>query len=98
LAHQRKKYHANLQLSRDRQYYTFIRTKYGVTLDDYKKMLAGQNGLCKLCGELPKSRLHIDHDHKTGEIRGLLCFRCNRVLGWAKDRKDIFEKAAQYLA
>ena len=44
-------------------------------------MLAEQGGGCAICGAPPKTRrLHVDHDHKTGEIRGLLCYRCNKAL------------------
>lgn len=52
-----------------------------VTQDEYDAMLARQDGHCALCPSTPKTRrLHIDHDHRTGEIRGLLCHRCNRNL------------------
>jgi Recombination endonuclease VII len=44
-------------------------------------MLAEQGGGCAICGAEPKTkRLHVDHDHKTGAVRGLLCFRCNRLI------------------
>lgn len=49
----------------------------------YDELLAIQGGVCALCGNPPKEggrRLHVDHDHKTLELRGLLCFRCNRAL------------------
>ena len=53
----------------------------GVGDDEYEWMLAEQGGVCAICGSPPKSRrLHVDHDHKTGAVRGLLCFRCNRAL------------------
>jgi Recombination endonuclease VII len=53
----------------------------GVTDDDYARMLAEQGGHCALCPSMPKTReLHVDHDHATGHVRGLLCFRCNHVL------------------
>lgn len=48
---------------------------------EYDRLLTKQNGVCAICGRPPKTRkLHIDHDHKTGRIRGLLCVRCNRAL------------------
>jgi hypothetical protein len=48
---------------------------------DYEALLAAQGGVCALCGKPPKTRrLSVDHDHKTGTVRGLLCFRCNRAL------------------
>lgn len=48
---------------------------------EYDARLAAQGGVCAICGNPPKSRrLHVDHDHRTGTVRGLLCFRCNRAL------------------
>ena len=53
----------------------------GVTTEVYERMLASQGGGCAICGNEPKTRrLHVDHDHATGRVRGLLCHRCNRVL------------------
>jgi Autographiviridae endonuclease VII len=53
----------------------------GVTDDEYALLLEVQGGGCAICGAKPKTRrLHVDHDHKTGKVRGLLCHRCNRAL------------------
>jgi len=53
----------------------------GITDEAYTALLEAQGGHCALCPNVPKTRrLHVDHDHKTGEIRGLLCYRCNRAL------------------
>ena len=53
----------------------------GVTDDEYARLLEAQGGGCAICGAKPKTRrLHVDHDHKTGKVRGLLCHRCNRAL------------------
>jgi hypothetical protein len=56
----------------------------GVTDEHYHALLDAQDGGCAICGATPKTRrLHVDHDHKTGLVRGLLCQRCNRALpGW----------------
>ena len=69
----------------------------GVTDADYARMLEAQGGGCAICGTPPKSRrLHVDHDHKTGNVRGLLCYRCNRALPTYVT--DVWlEKAACYL-
>lgn len=70
----------------------------GFTAEAYDAMLEAQGGGCAICGNPPKSRrLHVDHDHKTGAVRGLLCHRCNRGLPtWVTERW--LYKAAAYLA
>ena len=53
----------------------------GVSDDEYARLLEAQGGGCAICGAKPKTRrLHVDHDHATGKVRGLLCHRCNRAL------------------
>ena len=52
-----------------------------ITLAEYTELLEKQGGGCAICESRPKTRrLHVDHNHKTGEVRGLLCMRCNRNL------------------
>ena len=60
-----------------------LRSKFGLTLEDYDKLFEQQNGVCKICGGVNKDgrRLFVDHNHKTGKIRDLLCFNCNSVIG-----------------
>jgi hypothetical protein len=74
--------------------------KYGITNNDYNEMFDQQKGCCKICfihqKEL-KTKLFIDHDHKTGKVRGLLCNSCNLVLGFAKDNINILEESIKYL-
>ena len=73
---------------------------YGITLEQYDKMLEEQDGKCKICKtETPggRGRFNIDHDHVTGKIRGLLCFHCNMVLGQVKDDIKILTSMTQYL-
>jgi hypothetical protein len=81
----------------DREYH--LLRKYGITIKQYDAMLAAQNGVCAICDEpRPEERtLHVDHDHETGEIRGLLCFRCNQTLGSLQENYELFQKAADYL-
>lgn len=57
-----------------------LRRRYGITQEDYIKMWEEQDGKCKLCGKKPEGYLDIDHDHKTGRVRGLLCRGCNLML------------------
>src|SRR3989304_573545 len=60
--------------------------KYGLSVDGYNAILKAQGGACAICKKPPKKRrLNVDHNHKTGRIRGLLCFRCNYGLGWFQD-------------
>ncbi len=67
--------------------------RYGITVEQYDAMLRQQNGLCAICGRAPKRfRLAVDHDHETGEIRGLLCTRCNLGLGWFRDDPSFFPR------
>jgi hypothetical protein len=76
-----------------------LRWKFDITPEDYERMLAAQGGVCAIC-EQPsprRVRLDIDHDHETGEIRGLLCTWCNRAIGMLRDRPIIAAKAARYL-
>lgn len=73
------------------------RSRTGITEAEYDERLAAQNGGCAICGATPKKRrLHVDHDHKTGHVRGLLCHRCNRVL-WKGCTKTWLRSAYLYL-
>jgi len=77
-----------------------LKRKYGMTLEDYDDLLKTQNGACAICQQsepINSRRLAVDHDHITGEVRGLLCSQCNRGIGYLKDDPDILEAAAQYL-
>lgn len=66
-----------LRHRRDRDY----RRKYGITVDEYDAQLERQGGGCYLCGAGPKTRqLSVDHDPDNGQVRGLLCIRCNGAL------------------
>ena len=71
------------------------RYRYGMEDGLYEELLYEQCGLCAICGEQPAE--HVDHDHETGEVRGLLCFNCNGGLGQFRDRVDILLAAIQYL-
>ena len=73
-----------------------ILRKFGLTKNDVKIMKEAQNNKCAICGHI-LSRPCIDHDHKTGKVRGLLCRRCNRALGMFYDDVLVLEKAINYL-
>lgn len=76
-----------------------FKRKYGITLNDYKAMLNKQGGKCAICGnECPSNRkLAVDHSHKTGIVRGLLCIHCNQAIGHFKDDTSLLNKAIDYL-
>jgi hypothetical protein len=76
-----------------------LKRKFGITLADYERMFDEQGGVCAICGESrPEERtLHVDHDHGTGVIRGLLCFRCNNSLGDLREDVELFRRATDYL-
>jgi hypothetical protein len=76
-----------------------LRRKYGMTVADYDRMFEAQGGVCAICFEArPEDRtLHVDHDHESGVIRGLLCFRCNNALGDFREEYELFQRAADYL-
>lgn len=80
-----------------------LRRKYGITAADYDRMLTEQSGGCALCGKKPDEQkrygkfLHVDHDHGTGRVRGLLCDQHNLLLGrWDHD-PILLRRAAAYL-
>jgi hypothetical protein len=77
----------------------YLKRKYEMTLEDYERMFETQGGVCAICSEArPEERtLHVDHDHATGVIRGLLCFRCNNALGDFREEYELFQRAADYL-
>ena len=79
---------------RDREY----RKRFGISLEDYQAMLDQQGGCCAICFKKPKRRrLNVDHCHKTGVVRGLLCDICNAVLGLLEDSPEVLTRAASYL-
>jgi hypothetical protein len=73
--------------------------KYGLTEDDYESLFERQHGLCAVCAvALARDKTtHIDHNHQTNRVRGLLCSSCNRAIGLLKDRPDVLRRAAEYL-
>ncbi len=76
-----------------------LKMRFGITVDQFDKLVESSDGLCAICRN-PESRdrrLSLDHDHKTGEIRGFLCSRCNLLLGNASDDHMILDAAAAYL-
>jgi hypothetical protein len=83
---------------------THLTTKYGITLEEYETMLGAQDGGCKICGATEANKpgnrytnLVVDHNHETGQVRGLLCNAHNRALGMFDDDVELLQKAIDYL-
>ena len=87
-------------------------SRYGITVEDYELMLDMQGGVCAICGKKEtrrtrsskkiweydiEPRLVVDHDHKTGKVRGLLCHRCNVGIGQLDDSIDMLQRGIRYL-
>lgn len=76
----------------------WLKYAYGMTLDQYDELLESQGGVCAACrGTCSKEYLSVDHDHETGEVRGLLCSTCNLALGYVKDSVDLMRSLIAYL-
>lgn len=72
---------------------------YRLTEEEYAAVLAFQGGVCAGCGRPPNGiNLAVDHDHKTGRIRGLLCWLCNRAIGIVRDKAQTLTRLGLYLA
>lgn len=83
-----------------------LRSKFGISLVEYREMLAEQSGKCGVCGceesflnekTGERQTLSLDHDHRTNQVRGLLCVGCNRGIGYMKDSPERLRAAATYL-
>lgn len=77
-----------------------LKVNYGISSSEYNIYFVEQDGCCKICGKHQvefKKKLNVDHDHKTGKIRGLLCATCNMGLGMFKDKVELLKKAILYL-
>ncbi|WP_342634422.1 endonuclease VII domain-containing protein [Streptomyces himastatinicus] len=72
-----------------------LKRQYGLTEADRDELVASQAGVCCICLAAPAA--HVDHDHGTGRVRGVLCFSCNAALGQFKDRADAIRRGAAYL-
>lgn len=77
-----------------------LRRKFGITSETYDAMLKKQRGRCAICRRKPTPgiSLHVDHEHRTKRVRGLLCFKCNNALGDFRDSEAMLLNALEYLA
>ena len=77
-----------------------LKRNYGITLKEHQEMYDVQNGVCAICkksGDGKWKKLCVDHDHKTGKVRQLLCRRCNMILGQAYDDSGLLADMIAYL-
>jgi hypothetical protein len=105
---ERKQKFKDWQTENPEKYYRMMRNSklkvYGLTIEDYEALLEEQKGVCKIC-EKPETKgtgrdkgtLAVDHCHRTGKVRGLLCSSCNRGLGFFGDDLLLLNKAVDYL-
>ena len=77
-----------------------LRKTYGLTVEQYMAMAEAQGHVCKICGKPETDKygaLHVDHDHQTSTVRGLLCGQCNTALGKFRDDPALLRAAIAYL-
>ncbi len=75
-----------------------LKKAYGISIEDYDKILAAQGGTCAICnGGTSKNFFALDHNHKNGRPRGLTCARCNSMLAKSMDRVEVLERAVEYM-
>ena len=77
-----------------------LKRAYGLSLEEFDAILVRQDRVCAICKGPPNGRFNsfnVDHCHKTGKIRGLLCFHCNTAIGMAKDSRELLMKMALYV-
>jgi len=89
-----------------------LKARYGISADEYQRMYHAQNGCCAICKRAVISQIaaaatasrkgkidsaHVDHCHKTGRVRGLLCSECNTGIGYLKENAEVLQNAIAYL-
>lgn len=83
------------------QYRYHLKKKFGISPEQYDELLRKQDSRCAICGayegDKSKRKLAVDHNHKTKEVRGLLCTKCNMGIGYLKDDVQILKNAIGYL-
>lgn len=99
----RKKYYSKMKVTNPERYALIqrrhrLKKKYGLTLEKYAEIFNSQGGVCAICRtpESPRN-MPVDHNHTTGEIRGILCDHCNKALGYFKDNVETMKTAIAYI-
>jgi Recombination endonuclease VII len=84
--------------TRERKRNRVFMQRYGISTTQFDEMKKRQGGKCAICKKIPVGKpLHVDHDHVTSDVRELLCFKCNAMLGQCNDNTDILRSAIRYL-
>lgn len=108
LIKKKKKIYCNNNKDKIRDYYKknakkirehYLKKTYSISFEQLRQMFLSQEGRCAICSKVFNKRkdVHVDHNHNTGEVRGLLCSSCNRGIGYLRDDSSILLKAASYL-
>jgi hypothetical protein len=93
VCHNRQTRESRLKQGGSRKYH--LKKRYDLTPDEFDALLAKQGFLCPIC--LKRPAVHVDHDHRSGEVRGILCEMCNGGLGQFRDNPETIENAIEYL-
>jgi Recombination endonuclease VII len=92
----RQKYYASEKGKAERLRYR-LKQRYNISVQAFNQMMAQQNGVCAICREFSEETLFVDHDHKTGRVRALLCRHCNLAIGFLRESPLLARAAATYL-
>jgi hypothetical protein len=74
----------------------YLKTTYGISVEQYQAILASSGGVCAICSQKAR-KMVLDHNHTTMKVRGILCDTCNRALGMFKDNAPLLRRAAKYV-
>lgn len=84
--------------AKERSRKSALKNKYGLTQEDFQRLYESQDGKCAICLKLVGgTKINVDHCHKTGKVRGLLCWNCNIAIGYFKDNTNNLKNALKYL-
>ena len=98
-ANQKRRNNGYYEANKDAIFNNYLKNNYNIDLNKYNTLLTEQSNACAICEKkcVSGKRLAVDHNHDTGEVRGLLCCRCNRGLGNLDDDLDKLRSAVLYL-
>jgi hypothetical protein len=87
------------QCNKKAQWKRHLKRSYDLSVEEYDEMVHRTGNKCYVCDRLGthKKKLHVDHDHKTGKVRGMLCYGCNGAIGYIKENTETLDKLKAYL-